>query len=282
MLDVGESVAQFSKAPFVVRHELTGHPLFALDRLVALAATLPPASVEYNAGNLPLDFAGRATPATGMSVEETLRRIEEHNSWMVLQNVEQVPAYHQLLHACLDDVAAALPRLRGAMRQAEAFIFVSSAGAVTPYHRDPEHNFLLQLRGRKRVTVFDGSHASIAAAPGLEAFYAGMRHRSIEIPAGAESFATEFLLSEGAGLHIPVEFPHHVRVDSEAYSVSLSITFRTPDLYRRANAYYFNGFLRARGIVPHAVGHSSGRDRLKAIAGRALKAVRRIRQNATF
>ena len=31
----------------------------------------------------------------------------------------------------------------------EAFIFISSPNTVTPYHMDPEYNFLLQIRGTK-------------------------------------------------------------------------------------------------------------------------------------
>jgi len=37
----------------------------------------------------------------------------------------------------------------------QAFIFVSSPEAVTPLHMDPEHNFLLQVRGLKTLHLFD-------------------------------------------------------------------------------------------------------------------------------
>jgi hypothetical protein len=41
------------------------------------------------------------------------------------------------------------------MTQREAFIFVSSPKAVTPYHLDLEYNFLLQIHGTKTFHVFD-------------------------------------------------------------------------------------------------------------------------------
>ena len=40
------------------------------------------------------------------------------------------------------------------MLKPQGFIFVSSPDAVTPYHFDPEHNILLQLRGTKAMTLF--------------------------------------------------------------------------------------------------------------------------------
>ena len=43
----------------------------------------------------------------------------------------------------------------------EGFIFVSSPGSVTPYHIDPERNFLLQVRGNKTMHMFDGSDRSL-------------------------------------------------------------------------------------------------------------------------
>jgi cytochrome P450 len=41
------------------------------------------------------------------------------------------------------------------MCQREGFIFISSPGAVTPFHLDPEHNFLLQIKMDAR-SIEDG------------------------------------------------------------------------------------------------------------------------------
>ena len=40
------------------------------------------------------------------------------------------------------------------MLTSQGFIFVSSPNSVTPYHFDPEHNILLQIRGSKVMTQF--------------------------------------------------------------------------------------------------------------------------------
>src|SRR3546814_5379175 len=36
----------------------------------------------------------------------------------------------------------------------QGFLFISSPGSITPYHFDPEHNILLQLRGTKVMNVW--------------------------------------------------------------------------------------------------------------------------------
>ena len=46
-----------------------------------------------------------------------------------------------------------LPAEAGATCQREAFLFLSAPNSVTPVHIDPEHNFLLQIRGQKDMNV---------------------------------------------------------------------------------------------------------------------------------
>src|SRR6185503_6233667 len=149
--------AGFNKRPFVIGHELSGHPLFSLTRLVQLARRLPTDRVEHNPGDVPVTLDPERTPHSGLSIEETIRRIEVCRAWMVLKNVEQDPEYRPLLDACLDEIGVHSELLAPGMRIREGFIFISSPGAVTPYHMDPEHNFLLQIRGAKTVHMFDGN-----------------------------------------------------------------------------------------------------------------------------
>src|SRR5262245_63771662 len=89
----GANPEHFARRPFVVRHRLTDHPLFALPRLIELARMLPEDRVEYNAGDVPVSLDPARTPRTGLSIDETIRRIEECRSWMVFKNVERDPEY---------------------------------------------------------------------------------------------------------------------------------------------------------------------------------------------
>jgi hypothetical protein len=265
--------ANFNRRPFAFHHALASHPLLTLASLAELAGRLPRASIEYNAGDLPISLDG-AAPGNGLGVDETIRGIEVHNSWMVLQNVEQDARFHSLVDASAREIARAAGVRASDVRQPEGYIFVSSAHAVTPYHMDPEHGFLLQIAGTKTMTVHDGADRAVVSDEDLESFYSGVRTRYIPLREHARACA--FQLTPGDAVHIPVTFPHYVEVGG-TYSISLSITFRTPDLYRRADAYYMNGFLRRRGGRPFAPGRSVARDAIKQQGAAIVRRLRRWR-----
>src|SRR3546814_7348487 len=65
------------------------------------------------------------------------------------------------------------------MLHREAFIFLSSPGSVTPFHMDPEHNIMLQIRGEKTMTVFPAGDEELVPAVQSEAFHAG-GHRNLD------------------------------------------------------------------------------------------------------
>ena len=132
-----------------MRHCLTDHALLQLPRLIELATVLPESSVEYNQADLPIEQEYLATPRNGLTIDQTIRQIEECHSWMVLKNVERNPPYKALLDECLEEIAPHVRTMSPQLENREAFVFVSSPQAVTPYHCDPEHNFLLQIRGDK-------------------------------------------------------------------------------------------------------------------------------------
>ncbi len=274
-IDAAAFKANFNQKPFRVGHHLAGHPLFALPRLVDLSLSLPADSVEYNAGQIPINMDPKLTPRTGLGVEETIRRIEECNSWMVLKYVERDAAYRALLQQCLEEVRVHSEPLCPGMDLPQGFIFISSAGAVTPYHMDPEHNFLLQVRGSKVMTVFNGRDRELLGEEDLERFYGGA-HRNMVFKDEYQSRAMQFPLEPGQGVHVPVTFPHHVRVGA-TYSVSFSITFRTPDLDRRQLLYEMNGRLRGRGHRPRPVGQSPLRDTVKYQTARVLRRIKGTR-----
>lgn len=256
-----EFAEKFDRHPFLIKHRLCEHPLFDLDRLLKLAQTLPESHIEYNAGTLPVNQDQKLTPRTGLSVDETIRRIRECKSWMVLKWVEHDPAYRALLEQCLSEIRPHTEALRPGMRQPQAFIFLSSPGSVTPYHIDPEHNFLLQLRGSKIIRQFDGHDPTILTHQELERFY-GSRQRNMTLKEENRDRCWTFDLQPGLGLHFPVTFPHWVQNGNEI-SVSFSITFRTPDLDRRRAVYSFNHQMRKWGLQPTPYGCRSNTDNWK-------------------
>jgi ribosomal protein L16 Arg81 hydroxylase len=257
----------FNVKPFLVRHGLADHPAFTFERLLELSRRLPPEMVEYNAGDLPLTQDPTLTPRTGLSIDETIRRINDARSWMVLKRVEADAEYRRILDECLEHVMPLAP----AMRQRQAFIFISSPGSVTPYHIDHEYNFLLQIRGTKQMSIFD---RSVLAEETLERFYRG-EHRNLVFDAERAGQGNTFELAPGQGVHVPVNAPHYVKNGPEA-SVSFSITFRTPQGDRRSTVYRVNERMRSIGIKPRPVGQAPLVDRAKHLGYALYKRAQRL------
>ncbi len=263
----------FNRRGFLLGHRLAGHPLFELPRLLELARRLPTEDVRYNSGRVSVETGLYRGAHNGLSIEETIRQIENCHSWMVLKFVERDPAYRELMDACLDEVQALTEELDPGMCRRESFIFITSPHAITPYHVDPEYNFLLQIRGSKEVHQWESADRTVITEADIEDYLA--RHRTrIEFRDEYEARATVFNLQPGVGLHFPVAAPHWVRNGNEV-SVSFSITFRTPASERRVRVSQVNSALRRAGMNPAPYGRSPMRDLLKSQAWRAWRTIKR-------
>jgi len=260
---------RFGRAPFSIGHNLSGHPLFSIERLLELSRSLPEGNVKYNSGRVEVGTGIYRGPATGLSIQETIRRIEECGAWMVLKFVEQDPEYRELLDACLDEVAPHSNSIEAGMRRREGFIFISSPSSITPYHIDPEYNFLLQVRGTKTINVLDAADRSVLSEAAIENFFSGRNHQIAFADAFIEK-AASFNLGSGDGLHIPPAAPHWVQNGPDV-CISFSITFRTPELERRDLIYVANSHLRRLGLTPRPPGRSALMDSVKYLGCRALR-----------
>ena len=257
-----------------VGHTLAGHPLLEMEAVARLAQALPDASIEHNLGDIPLIVGSDEVTTLDSDPAEIVRTIEANGSWMVLKNVEQDPAYRALLDALLDQVKPLVGEREGGMLQREAFIFVSAPGAITPSHVDPEHNFLLQIRGTKTMNVGTFADPAVEQAE-LERIYGG-GHRNIEqLP----DTVTPYVLQPGDGVYVRPDAPHFV-LNGEEASVSLSITWRTAVTKRTARVHRANGRLRRLRVAPVAPGQRPGVDRVKAAAAIVDNAVARVTKRA--
>lgn len=262
--------AHYPEGPHMLRHNLGEHPLLELDALARLGEELPEASVEYNRGDLPIGVDGKPG-ATGLSIAETIREVAKANSWAVLKNVEQAPAYKALLNDLLNELRSEIEAKTGALLTPQAFIFISSPNAVTPYHFDPEHNILLQVRGSKVMTQFPAGNARFAADEVHEAYHTG-GPRELTWDDQLMDGASEYAIGPGEAVFVPVMAPHFVR-NGPVPSVSLSITWRSTWSYNESEARAFNGILRKAGISPKSTGRWPHTNRAKSFAYRALRKV---------
>jgi hypothetical protein len=260
--------AHYPEGPHIVTHSLTSHPLLEIEALAQLAEKLPITSVEYNRGDLPIGVDGKPGP-NGLTIAETIRRIAEAESWAVLKNIEQVPAYEALLLGLLDEIRPEIEAATGAMLTPQGFIFVSSPGSVTPYHFDPEHNILLQIRGTKVMTQFPAGDTRFVPDAAHETYHSG-GPRELKWDDSFLEHGTEFPLAPGEALFVPVMAPHFVK-NGPAPSVSLSITWRSEWSYRESDARILNAILRERGFTPAAPGRWPQQNYAKAYTFRIMR-----------
>ncbi|QIQ86689.1 transcriptional regulator [Erythrobacter sp.] len=260
--------AHYPEKPVKLAHGLAGHHLLEIPALAELAERLPESSVEYNRGDLPVGIDGKPG-ATGLSITETILSIARANSWAVLKNVEQVPSYAALLHDLLGELAEAIEPKTGPLMDPQAFVFISSPDAVTPYHFDPEHNILLQLAGTKVMTQFPAGDPRFAPDERHEQYHLG-GPRELRWDESFMDAAREFPLAPGEAVHVPVMAPHFVRNGPES-SISLSITWRSEWSHAESDARCFNGMVRRFGLAPRAPGRWPETSRGKALAWRAYR-----------
>jgi hypothetical protein len=266
--------AAYPEVPHTLAHSLCGHPLLTLEALANLAESLPESSIEYNFADQPVGIAGKPA-ATGIPIGETIRNIDRTGSWAALKNIEQSPAYATLLTALLGEIRPQIETKTGRMLKTQAFMFISSPGAVTPYHFDPEHNILLQIAGNKVLTQFPAGDTRFAADEVHETYHTGGARELAwrdELAAGGRAFA----IGPGEALFVPVMAPHHVR-NGTGPSISLSITWRSEWSFAEADARAFNAALRRIGLRPRSTSRWPGRNLAKAYGWRVLRKLIAVR-----
>lgn len=242
---------------FSLTHHLAQHPLLTLEALAELADALPAGAIERHKAEQPLLVPGGAANLSGPP-SETVRSIGTNGRWMVFWNIEQVNGYRELLDAILDQALPLLPAREGGMGRRESFLFLSAPNSVTPVHFDPENNFLLQIRGSKRVKVgcFPDRAAELRE---LDRYHDGGHRNLVEIPPCSSTFD----MQPGMGIYLYPWAPHWVYNGPEV-SVSLSITFRTARSQQAERVHTFNARLRRHGYTPVPAGASDPADWMKS------------------
>ncbi|HEX4337012.1 MAG TPA: cupin-like domain-containing protein [Polyangiaceae bacterium] len=239
-----------------VTHSLDEHPLLDLDEVRKLARRLDQGRVRWHRADIPVstNFANAAKEhANGRTLEHTLEHIDEAGSWVFLQHIEKDAAYGAMVREVLGRVAPTIERRDPGMRDLHGWIFVSSPRAITPYHMDHEANFLLQVRGRKTINVWNPKDRSVVGEKELETFHGSW---SLDDTAWRDEFqakANVFDATPGTGVFMPFTAPHTVQNGNEV-SVTLSLTFITKRTEREAALFSANRSLRKLGLSPRPVG----------------------------
>ncbi len=258
----------YPERPQVFEHCLCDHPLMQIEALAQLAERLPASAIEYAAAEQPIGVEGKP-PVPAITPAEAIRQIDTSGCWVALTFIEQDPAYAALLAEVIEELRPAIEPRTGGIHQPAAFVFVTSPGGTTPYHFDPEHNILLQIRGDKVMTQFPPNDPAYSPSEAHEMYHTG-GPRELKWRDEMREGGIAFTLHPGEGLIVPVMAPHFVKNGSRV-SVSLSITWRSEWSYAEADAHAFNAMLRRAGLDPRRPGRWPEQNRAKALGWRALK-----------
>ena len=285
-LDGDLFAAYFDRYPFKITHQLVGHPLLRLPRLVELAQTLRSpilyfkgdhainqADGDLEGGNVRRTFVDRQLARPDLSAVETIAQIESCRAWMQLRNVGADPEYAALLKQIIDEFRPVSERFAPGLSAPRADIFVSSAGSITPFHLDEEHNFLLQIRGCKTLSIADGFGTKSLEHESLRAYFRG-DGELVPYSKTLEQRLIRVDLKAGEGVHLPPCSPHWVQNGADV-SISLGILWFSDVIARRRGLYRVNGWLERAGLRPAMPGDRPGWDALKVLP---LTIKRRLRR----
>ena len=268
-IDASVAREKFLKAPFALRHGLSGHRLFTLERLVEFARSLPRDRVGYTSGRLASGRTPQGHPAD-MTPALIIRRIEMAGAGMTITGLEQDPEYAAILKAVIDDAQAAAGKKHGGYGVLEGSIIVSPAGSATPFCVDAEESILIQIRGDQFVHVFENAGRLLVPEAVLESLPS--RHRSQPYQRAYESLAQMFVMKEGDAVHIPYLRPQAMRTGAR-YSVALVLTWKTQEVRRLNKIRRVNATLRRFGLPQPPPGLFPAKDTVKVIAHNALYAL---------
>jgi hypothetical protein len=281
LVDQASFRAQLNRRSFAFAHRLSDHPLLQLSRLSRLARLLEPG------GHFHYEERGEEVLETGWapgaaaprwSLEESVLRIGESGSWIILKHADHDPEYRELLTQCMLEIGQLsdwdLARETCAW---EAQVMITSPRQVTAYHMDNECNFLLQLAGEKTINIFDQTDRAVLTEEELEDFWTGNQNAARYKP-DLQERARVYQLAPGRAVHLPINAPHWLK-NGDNISISLSVNCEIPG-YTARRVFRVNHYLRKLGVTPLPPGRSMTRDAVKNVtvigAGKVTKALKSL------
>ncbi len=242
-------------------HDLNLDDRLTLASVADLADRLPRRSVIADTAAQPLLVPQGGPPRGALERPgDVIRDLHNANAWLTLLNVEQDPGMADLMNTHLDQLEAGMVAKQGKMRKRVGFVFVSSPNSVTPVHFDIEHSLLMQVSGRKTVSI--GRFESDAVRRHeIDRYWDGSHGRIETLPPEVAAYT----LTPGRAVYIPPGTPHWVH-NGPDISLSVTLTYFTAATVRENRIEDFNSHLRRRHMKPREPGRSTTVDTAKVCA----------------
>src|SRR5882672_7580197 len=254
----------YNRRTFLFEHHIHENPLFDVDHLAELVCREPELTQSAYCSCAPASvtdpWASGLPPAR--VVRDALHEVATSNSLVMLRHIERSVSVGPLLREFMEQIVAAVgPVLRTDIKTSRATVLIASPRRITSYHIDSNTNFLFQIHGDKRLSVFDPGDPTLVTPEELEGYYSGDISAAKYKPE-RQADAQVFDLHAGSAVHIPSHAPHWAQ-NLDSVSVALSINFDLHSVERAGRIHRLNGRLRSLGFFPHAPGGSPWRDEIK-------------------
>jgi hypothetical protein len=253
----------FDEKPFEFQHCFSeDHPMFQMPRIRQILDH--PDLMHhayYDHGEIIVGQRWKELPERKLTSKEVFDNIDQCSGWMMLRHLERDPEYNELLEQCLNEVKLLTGReIDQDKKSQEAIIFFTSPNRITAYHIDRECNFLMQVKGKKEMNIFDRNDRDVTPEAELETFWSKDNNAGLYKPEFQDR-AYVFQMRPGSGVHIPVNSPHWLKTPNNV-SISFSISYQYKDT-RRKYVYQANYYMRRMGLNPTPPGRSAILDNTK-------------------
>ncbi len=287
MIDWG-SIADFSPRKIGrFRHTLDRQPLLEMDRLRALARRLESKGhVKFKPavqGDARDAFVTQDVDSRGRTIDQVFEHIGQPGSWLAIYQMNEDATYADFCRKLLAEVNEHVGVSDPGMYGPDLAIFLSSPPAFTPYHIDQHPVFFFQIRGRKRLNLWDCFDEDVLSPELAEEFLCTKTEGKIAYRDSIQTKAVEVELGPGEGVYWPATTPHltytegHWATPDNSFSLSFNISYYTDETRRRLCVAALNQFVRSHSpLRPKPYGYSAVGDRIKHPIGRALLGVRRL------
>ncbi|MEO0366892.1 MAG: cupin-like domain-containing protein [Pseudomonadota bacterium] len=244
-----------------LKHSFDQHPELTLEALRDLALRLNARNeghvkfIDPDA-NVDSAFILETKSHDGRSIDDVFDSIDTPGTWLAIYQAQDDPKFKTVVDAVINSAAALLSGREAEIFDVDAYIFISKAPSVTPFHIDRENNFLLQIRGNKRMSVWDPQDRKAVSAAGVENWIVKQTLQDVEFTEDKLQHAViDGQIGPGEGVFMPSTAPHMTRTEDESSDADVSVTvgfvFYTKATQRRANILAFNTILRFLGITPN-------------------------------
>lgn len=266
-----------------VRHSVSQHPLLQMESVRELGRRLEARGrvrthSDTAKADTPFNTAPQTNP-TAKKVGDALADVAKANAWTSLLNIQTDDLYRTLVDEILDSVKPMVDAVDPGMSYRAGWIFVTSPRAVTPFHMDMEHNFILQILGKKRLYVWDPFDRSVVTERGRERFLAYQQRELVRFYEDHRKKAFVFDLEPGMGGYMPSTAPHMVE-NGDGPSITVSFTYYTDSTRRRNLLYRGNTHLRRLGFDPPPIGSHAVRDSAVATAMKLYSGAKELAMRA--